>query len=254
MRDAVLNVYPQLEEITEERRQKRWRFRPGSLGRMEEVTLEELAAAHRALSLVRREGDLATAKVLERLLAKNRAQLTGPRRNRLAPDLDAQLMDDGVAFRPGPRERIAPEILSALREAVLAGVMISANHRAHGSGKLSRYTRLGPIALLFGEWRQYLLAWSEYQDNLRLLALAGFETIRLKPDPYERPKGFDLQEWLSESFGIWREEPFEVEWEFLPEVAEEAATYLFHPKQEVEWLEDGSLMVRFRARGRQEME
>ncbi len=254
MRDAVMNVYPQLDEVIEERGQKRWRFPPGTLGRMEEVTLDELAAAHRALALVRREGDLGTADVLERLIAKVQAQLTGPRRNRLAPDLEAQLMADGVAFRPGPRERIAPEILSALREAILAGQMISADHRARGSGKLSRNTRLGPIALLFGEGRQYLLAWSEYQDNLRLFALAGFERIVLDPDAYERPEDFDLQDWLAESFGIWREEPFDVEWRFLPEVAEEAATYRFHPKQEMERLEDGSLMVRFRAGGQREME
>nr|WP_268939051.1 WYL domain-containing protein [Phaeovulum veldkampii] len=162
-------------------------------------------------------------------------------------------MADGVAFRPGPRERIDPEILHKLREAILAGVMISADHRARGSGKLSRSTRLGPIAMLFGEGRQYLLAWSEYQDDLRLFALAGFERIDLEDEVFERPEGFDLQEWLAESFGIWREEPRDVEWRFLPEVADEAATYVFHPRQETERLSDGSLIVRFRAGGRQEM-
>ena len=132
--------------------------------------------------------------------------------------------------------------------------MISADHRARTSGKLSRDTRLGPIAMLFGEGRQYLLAWSEYQDDLRLFALTGFEGIALEDDVYERPKGFDLQDWLSESFGIWREEPQDVEWRFLPAVADEAAGYVFHPKQQTERLADGSLMVRFWAGGRQEME
>lgn len=254
MRDAVLNVYPQLEEIVEDRGQKRWRFPPGALGRMEEVTLDELAAAHRALALVRREGDLSTADVLERLVTKVRAQLSAPRRNRIAPDLDVQLMADGVAFRPGPRERIAPEVLRSLREAILAGRMIRADHRARSSGKLSRNTRLGPIALLFGEGRQYLLAWSEYQDDLRLFALMGFEKIDLDPDMYMPPEGFDLQDWLAQSFGIWREDPFDVEWRFLPEVADEAATYQFHPRQEAERLEDGSLIVRFHAGGRREMD
>lgn len=176
------------------------------------------------------------------------------RRRMIAADLEAQLMGDGVAFRPGPRENISSEILSALREAILAGVMISADHRARGSAKLSRNTRLGPIAMLFGQGRQYLLAWSEYQDDLRLFSLAGFERISLESDIYERPKQFDLQEWLSESFGIWREEPQEVVWRFLPEVAGEAAGYVFHPKQRTERLDDGSLVVRFRAGGRQEME
>ncbi|HRK67620.1 helix-turn-helix transcriptional regulator [Gemmobacter caeruleus] len=254
MRDAVLRAFPQLEERPGENGQKYWRFPAGTLGKMVEPTIDELTAGHRAASIARREGDLDTAETLERLLSKVQAMFREDRRRRVAADLEAQLMADGVAFRPGPRERIDPDILRKLREAILAGAMISADHRARASGKLSRDTRLGPIAMLFGEGRQYLLAWSEYQDDLRLFALAGFERIALEDDIYERPEGFDLQDWLAESFGIWREEPQDVEWRFLPEVADEAATYVFHPKQETERLPNGSLVVRFRAGGRQEME
>lgn len=254
MRDALRNTYPQIEELSGESGRKYWRFPPGSLGRMVEPTLDELTAGHRATAIARREGDEVTAEALERLLAKVQAMFSEGRRRTMAADLEAQLLADGVAFRPGPREKIAPEILSALREAILAGVMISADHRARGTTKLSRNTRLGPIAMLFGQGRQYLLAWSEYQDDLRLFALAGFERVSLESDVYQRPEGFDLQEWLSESFGIWREEAQDVEWRFLPEVADEAAGYVFHPKQRLERPEDGSLIVRFRAGGRQEME
>lgn len=253
MRDAVLRAYPQMEERPGSNGQKYWRFPPGTLGKMVEPTVDELAAGHRAASIARREGDLDTAETLDRLLAKVQAMFRAERRRRVAADLEAQLLADGVAFRPGPREKIVPEILSALREAILAGVMISADHQARGSAKLSRNTRLGPIAMLFGEGRQYLLAWSEYQNDLRLFALAGFERISLEADVYERPEDFDLQDWLAESFGIWREEPLDVAWRFVPEVADEAATYVFHPKQEMERRADGSLVVRFRAGGRQEM-
>ncbi len=254
MRDAVRNAYPQIEEISGESGRKYWRFPPGSLGRMAEPTLDELTAGHRAAAIARREGDELTAETLERLLVKVQAMFREDRRRLIAADLEAQLLADGVAFRPGPREKISPETLSTIREAILAGVMISADHRARASAKLSRNTRLGPIAMLFGQGRQYLLAWSEYQDDLRLFALAGFERVSLEPDVYERPKGFDLQEWLSESFGVWREEPLDVVWRFLPDVADEAAGYLFHPKQQTRRMEDGSLIVRFRAGGRQEMD
>lgn len=253
MRDAVRNIYPQIEELVEESGRKYWRFPPGSLGRMVEPTLDELTAGHRAVALARREGDEATAETLERLLVKVQAMFRADRRRTIAADLEAQLMADGVAFRPGPRERIAPEILTALREAILAGVMISVDHRSRETGKLSRNARLGPIAMLFGEGRQYLLAWSEYQDALRLFALAGFERISQEQEAYQRPEGFDLQEWLAESFGVWREPPQDVEWRFSPEVADEAAGYVFHTKQKTERLEDGSLIVRFRAGGQKEM-
>lgn len=253
MRDAVLRAFPQLEERPGPNGQKYWRFPTGTLGKMVEPTVDELSAGHRAASIARREGDLDTAETLERLLSKVQAMFREDRRRRVAADLEAQLLADGVAFRPGPRERIDLDILRTLREAILAGVMISADHRARSSGKLSRATRLGPIAMLFGDGRQYLLAWSEYQDDLRLFALAGFERIDLEDEVFERPEDFDLQDWLAESFGIWREEPQYVEWRFLPEVADEAATYVFHPKQTTERLPDGSLVVRFRAGGQQEM-
>jgi predicted DNA-binding transcriptional regulator YafY len=253
MRDAVSRVYPQLDEIAGDRGQRRWRFPPGTLGRMEEPTLDELAAGHRAVAIARREGDLASVATLELLLAKVQAMFRADRRRRMSADLEAQLLADGVAFRPGPRERITPEILSALREAILAGVIISADHRARASARLSRNTRLGPIAVLFGEGRQYLLAWSEYQNDLRLFALVGFERISLQADVYQRPASFNLQDWLADSFGVWREEPQDIEWRFLPEVAEDATGYVFHPKQVTERQADGSLIVRFRAGGRQEM-
>ena len=254
MRDAILRAYPQLEERLEEGGQKFWRFPPGALGRMEEPTLDELAAGHRALALAKREGDLATADALAALLIKVQAMFRAERRRIIAADLEAQLEADGVAFRPGPRERISPPILSALREAILAGVMITADHRARGTGLLSQGTQLGPIAMLFGQGRQYLLAYSAYQDDLRLFALAGFEKITLTNTPYTRPTGFDLQDWLAESFGIWREPPLDVEWRFAPDVAAEAATYAFHPKQTTKALPDGTLLVQFRAGGRQEMD
>ncbi|MFV0369605.1 MAG: helix-turn-helix transcriptional regulator [Hyphomicrobiaceae bacterium] len=253
MRDALRHAYPQIEEFSGEIGRKFWRFPPGSLGRMVEPTLNELTAGYRAAAIARREGDQATAEALERLLTKVQATFRSDRRRSIARALEAQLLADGVAFRPGPRENSALEILAVLREANLAGVMISADHRARGTGKLSRNTRLGPVAMLLGQGRQYLLAWSEYQDDLRLFALAGFEQIELEPDVYVRPQGFDLQEWLSESFGIWREEPQDVEWRFLPEVADDAASYIFHPMQLMERLEDGSLIIRFRAGGLQEM-
>ena len=255
MRDALRNAYPQVEEIHGAEGRKYWRFPPGALGRMVEPTLDELTAGHRAAAIARREGDAEAAEALERLLVKVKAMFRGDRRRTIAADLEAQLMADGVAFRPGPREMIAPEHLSALRAAILAGVMIRVDHRARSTKKLSRGNRLGPIAMLFGQGRQYLLAYSEYQAGLRLYALSGFEAITLERDIYTRPEGFDLEEWLAQSFGVWRDGAAQnVEWRFAPEVAEEAASYAFHPKQTAERAEDGALVVRFRAEGRQEMD
>jgi len=171
----------------------------------------------------------------------------------LEPDIGALLEADGVALRPGPRERIPPETLNSLREAILAGVWIEVDHRARATGLLSRNARLGPLAMLLGEGRQYLVAYSAWATEVRLFALAGFERIDLTQDSFERPADFDLTAWLQRSFGVWQEEIYDVEWRFTPQAAPDARLYLFHPTQEMIDEPDGSFTVKFRAGGLREM-
>lgn len=253
MRDALVDALPQIEVLGEPGREKRWRLPPRCLGGMTQPTLHEIAALHRACDLAAREGDTATAHALSSLTARLQAALPAPARTRLEPDIAALLEADGVALRPGPREMIAPEILQSLRQAILAGVWVNADHRARGSGKLSRDVWLGPLALLLGEGRQYLVAWSDYQEDVRLFALAGFERIELGDEAFERPEGFDLQAYLAQSFGVFQEEVQDVVWRFTPEAAPEARRFRFHPSQVLENASDGSLIVRFRAGGMLEM-
>jgi len=253
MRDAIRDAFPQTEEISEPGGRKRWRLPPGTAGRLADPTVDDIAALHRGAELARKSGDLVTATHLDTLSDRLRARLPGKTRARLEPDLAALLEADGVALRPGPRERILAETLNTLREAILAGVWIDVDHRARASGLLSRNARLGPLAMLLGEGRQYLVAFSAFAQDVRLFALAGFERIDLIEDVFERPEDFDLSAWMQQSFGIWQEEVHDVVWRFTPEAAADARLYMFHPTQVMTDEPDGSLTVSFRAGGLREM-
>ncbi|SLN58740.1 hypothetical protein ROG8370_02680 [Roseovarius gaetbuli] len=253
MRDAIKDALPQIEEINEPSGRKRWRLPPGATGRLADPTVEDIAALHRGAELARQNGDITTSDNLATLSDRLRARLPGTMRTRLEPDIAALLEADGVALRPGPRERIPEETLNSLRQAILAGVWIKVDHRARASGLLSSNGRLGPLAMLLGEGRQYLVAYSQWAKNVRLFALAGFEKIELTNESFERPKGFDLSAWMQRSFGIWQEDVYDVIWRFTPAAAADARQYLFHPTQEMTDEPDGSLTVRFRAGGLREM-
>lgn len=253
MRNTLLDTLPQIEARGMPGGEKRWRLPPRCLGGVTQPTLDEITALHRARELAAREGDSTTTHALASLVARLQATLPAPVRTRLEPDIAALLEADGVARRPGPREVIAQEILSNLRAAILAGVWVIVDHRARGSGKLSRDGKLGPLAILMGEGRQYLVAWSEYQDDVRLFAISGFERIEPANEVFERPADFDLQAYLAQSFGVFREEVQDVIWRFAPEAAPEARNYHFHPTQVLEHTPDGSLIVRFQAGGMVEM-
>ena len=253
MRDAIRDAFPQTEELVEPGGRKRWRLPPGTAGRLADPTIEDIAALHRGAELARQSGDLVTADHLDTLSDRLRARLPGPKRARLEPDIAALLEADGVALRPGPRERIPEVTLNTLREAILAGVWIDVDHRARATGLLSRNARLGPLAMLLGEGRQYLVAFSDYAQDVRLFALAGFERIELTGDVFERPADFNLGTWMQQSFGIWQEEVYDVVWRFTPEAAADARIYLFHPTQVMIDEPEGSLTVSFRAGGLREM-
>lgn len=253
MRDAIRDAFPQTEELAEPGGRKRWRLPPGTAGRLADPTVDDIAALHRGTELARQSGDLVTADHLDSLSDRLRARLPGPKRARLEPDISALLEADGVALRPGPRERIPDETLNTLREAILAGAWINVDHRVRATGLLSRNARLGPLAMLLGEGRQYLVAFSDYAQDVRLFALAGFERIELTEDVFERPEDFKLGHWMQRSFGIWQEEVYDVVWRFTPEAAADARLYRFHPTQLMTDDPDGSLTVSFRAGGLREM-
>ncbi|WP_168769548.1 helix-turn-helix transcriptional regulator [Yoonia sediminilitoris] len=253
MRDAIRDAFPQVEEISEPGERKRWRLPPGTTGRLADPSIDDIATLNRGAELARQSGDIVTADNLDILSDRLRAGLSGPIRTRLEPDIAALLEADGVALRPGPRERISEETLNDLRQAILAGVWINADHRTRASGLLSQNARLGPLAMLLGEGRQYLVAYSDWAEDVRLFALAGFERIALSNESFERSEDFDLNVWLQRAFGTWQEEVQDVVWRFSSAAAADARLYMFHPTQEITDEPDGSLIVKFRAGGFREM-
>lgn len=252
MRDALTYVFPQIEELKDYDRKKRWRLPSQTMNRMIEPNLDEIAALNRGIEICKAQGDTHTAELLDKLQHRFRASLSQKSKHRLEPDIAAILEADGVASRPGPREKIDTHILNTIREAILAGLWINIDHRGR-SQKLSQDVWLGPLAMLMGEGTQYLIAWSDYQEDIRLFTLSGIEDIEISDEIFERPKDFDLQAYINQSFGVFQETPQDIVWKFNANAAKAAINYEFHPTQQMQMQDDGSLIVKFKAGGLVEM-
>ncbi len=70
---------------------------------------------------------------------------------------------------------------------------------------------------------------------------------------FKRDPAFDLQNYAKRSFGTFQEKPVEVVLRFNVDAARDAAAFLCHPKQTATENEDGSVTVRFKAGGIEEM-
>lgn len=250
MRDAVLRLHPNTEELVDEERRKRWRI-PAGTTRVD-VNADEIADLEAAAGLLWRDNQRARAKRVRALATKLRAALPAEAQRRVEPDLEALLESEGLAMRPGPRPIIRPEILDGLRSAIKQCRQVYITYRYRRQDRKTG-RKLHPYGFLFGS-RGYLVARCPRQEpELRMFALSNIEGVRIVEDPFTRDPGFSLKGFAERSFGIFQEDPVDVVWRFTPQAAPSAREYLFHPTQSMEAQPDGSLIVRFRCGGLQEM-
>jgi predicted DNA-binding transcriptional regulator YafY len=253
MRDAIERVFPQMEQANPGELPKRWRIRAGALSNLIGISAEELAALNTAVGLMRREAMAEPQARLEALSSKLKAMIHPDAARRIGPDLEILAEAEGIALRPGPRQTIAPNIIAALRHAIMACKKVQLYYRARGSGALSR-TLVCPYGFLYGN-RHYLVADSLNPEarGFRLYSLPNIEKVEQTKRAFTRRKNFSLQNFAERSFGVFQEEPVDVVWCFSPKAAPDARQFLFHPTQSFEEKPDGSLIVRFRAGGLLEM-
>jgi predicted DNA-binding transcriptional regulator YafY len=144
LRDAIERLFPQIEQANPGEVPKRWRLPGGTVNGLASVTAAELADLSTAISLLRRENMDVQAENAERGVAKMRALVKRPVMNRIEPDLEALTEAEGLAMRPGPRPKIAPEIVSALREAIITRHKVKLHYLYRGTGRRGFHDGPGP--------------------------------------------------------------------------------------------------------------
>lgn len=244
MRDALLVVFPQMEELPDGRA-KRFRIRGGLDPFTAVPTADELAeleAAARGLALT---GADARAALLRSLSGKVRSHLKGEMRGRIGPDLEALLAAEGLAMQAGPRPVVPAGTLLTLRTALKAG----STCRFRYGGRARAVDAWG---LLFGRIT-YLVGPSAGRDEPVLWRLDRMEEVVLGDAGRGAPEGFDLGAYAARSFGVYQEDPEDVVLRFAPSAAADARRFLFHPTQAGADEADGSFLIRFRAGGLQEL-
>ena len=106
--------------------------------------------------------------------------------------------------------------------------------------------------VLYGN-RAFLVGRTDWTDEPRLWRLDRVRDARVREKTFERDSDFDLRSYAERSFGTFQEDPFEVVPCFNEDAARDAGNFLFHPTQTSDWNEDGTITVRFRAGGIDEM-
>ena len=251
MRDAVEQVFGPLQVAETGGKRNHWKLDSYSVRAVARVTPEELAELESAANGLDRAGLTERAATLRSLSEKLRAMRKTVPGSDFESDLQTLMQAEGLAMRPGPRPRLETGLLSLLRDAIRTRREVEFDYLSQSKGRRSRH-QVQPYGVLYGN-RPYLVGRMPWADDTRIWRLSNISNACWLDTTFEPDPDFDLQAYAERSFGAYQEPPFDVVWQFDAEVAEDAATFLFHHSQSLLQNDDGSLTVMFQAGGLEEM-
>lgn len=254
MTHALKDAFPGVETHTDRQRRKYWRLNDQRLLHMQGIRDSELAALDMGIRRAEREGAATEARALTSLRNRLLATMPSPLARRAETDAEAALEARGHACRPGPRARYDTKLLRLIDEALKGPHVLTIDY-ASAKDATPRTRVIEPHGLVFG-MRCYLIARDRSADMAyRQFRLDRISRIEMGKDSFLRDPGFELSRYCARSFGSFhtQAEYGPVVWRFTQEAADVAREFVFHPQQEIETMEDGSLIVRFTASGWLEM-
>jgi predicted DNA-binding transcriptional regulator YafY len=252
---ALEAQFPDTESGFDEDGHKRWRLQTGALRDLLTLTSDELAALDLAIETLERNALGVEAVELRRLREKILALVPRNKIARVETDHEALLEARGLASRPGPAARIAPDIASKISTALKTSECLKIVYHSRGAAKPTARV-VEPYGVLIGI-RRYLVAKPKADTDglFRYYVAERIQSAELTGESFIRDPGFDIDQHAQKAFGAFQNdaEYGEVIWKFKRSAAPHARAFLFHPKQVLEDLPDGSLIVRFNASGHLEM-
>lgn len=247
MRDMVARIFPMEEVKNFSSREKKWRLTKTPLTKMICFTSEELAELERCKRLSKTMNLTNSADLINDIVSKIN---TINSQKTMKTDVEAMLEAEGYARRQFPRRKIALETLNVVSECLKAFKYIEFEY-TNKKGETST-VKAQPYGIIYGE-NTLLLAYNEKRKGFRHYYFHMIKNPKVLDEYFDKDENFNLEEYLSRSFGIYQEEPMDIELRFSKEVADAVLEYNFHSTQKIKKNNDGTVTVKMHTGGRKEI-
>ena len=241
MRDSLLNIFPYVDVIKSEDKQKHWGFVDYSINPLISFSQEEIIKLKKMIDKnSNKELKSELIKTLEKIEAINL-------KNNLSNEENIKLLmhSQGYAVSQAPQYKIDLKIIEEVKNALIQNKKLIGIY--HNKKRI-----LEPLGLIYGA-KTYLIAYEKEKGNEPYTyTLHKFEKLNISTEGFKKTN-FNLQEFANRSFGIYQGEILDVELEFSKEQALKAQNYHFHPTQKIKKQKNGTLIVNFRASGEREI-
>ncbi len=247
MRDMIGRIFP-LEEVKNySSRVKKWRLSKTPLTKMVCFTSEELAELERCKRQAKNMNLTNGADLINDIISKIN---TINSQKAMKTDVEAMLEAEGYARRQFPKRKISPETLNIVSECLKAYKYIQFEY-TNKKGE-TNLIKAQPYGIIYGE-NTLLLAYNEQKKGFRHYYFHMIKNPTVLDEYFEKDENFDLEKYLSRSFGIYQEEPMKIKLLFSKEVADAVLEYNLHSTQKMKKNPDGTVTVTMHTGGRKEI-
>ena len=240
LRDAIIDILPQINEIETVGKEKHWGFTSGYMNEIINFTPEEIAILEGIKDGITPDFNKKTLEsVITKLKAFSRKQIT-----KVDDAIELIMKSEGTAVTQKPSYKIDVNVIDAIRQG------IKENHKVRGKYN-GKDKVLAPYGIIYGS-NVYLIGVEGDWTNPYVYSLHKLSDIKLTNETFDKGD-FDIREYANTSFGVYHNEVMKVELLFSPEVAGDVLNFSFHPTQKVKQNDDGSVTVKFKASGELEI-
>lgn len=241
LRDAILNVCPQIDEIETTDREKHWGFTSRYLNELAHFSPEEIAALESIKEGLKfKDKKQILDKIITKLKAISKKNITD-----IEDTIEFMLKTEGIAVSQKLNYKIDIGLLEKIRTAIKENRKIRAIYR-------DKEKTLSPLGIIYGSSNIHLVAMEGKGEHPYNYALHRFSKVEITLDTFKKGD-FDIKEYANRSFGIYQNKALKVELLFDKRVREDVLNHYFHPSQKIKENEDGSITVKFNASGPHEI-
>ena len=241
MRDSLICIFPQIDEIETDDSQKHWGFTNYSISQLISFEPKEFANIEQLQRrTTNKELKDELSKTVEKMKSLNRKNISSVENN-----IELIMQTEGYAIRQMPQYKINIKTLDIIREAVQTSKMVTGIY--HDKNRL-----IEPLGMIYGE-KIYLVAREKAKgDEIYNYLLHKFDDLKLTDKTFDKGD-FNLQAYTNLSFGVYHGDILDVKLLFDQKLAPEASQYNFHPTQKGKWNDDGTFTLSFKASGSREI-
>lgn len=162
--------------------------------------------------------------------------------------VDSSFLNKEITFLKDAAPVVDEEVFNNIFKAIKSRKTINFNYKSVSS-QIYKQKTFDAFHVLCKKGNWYAIGYDHGAEDIRVYAMARIKDIVPTSQLFKIPDDFKLENHVDLDFGVWNntEPPEEYELLFAPELANYITERQWHKGQEVEILEDGSVLLKFKS-------